>query len=84
MSTSFQEYIKPKTVCFGIKLTLSNGTTLNFSVGSKKRMFHNGYENSDMSAPERTSFYQIFFFLLVTPDKSQFPVTMMQLKDYHL
>ena len=80
----FKEYIKPKRVCFGIKLTLSNGTTLNFSVGSKKRMFHNVDENSDMSAPERTSFYQIFFFLLVTPDKSQFPVTMMQLKDYHL
>ena len=28
-------------------------------------MFHNGDEDSDTSAPERTRFYQIFFFLLL-------------------
>ena len=79
MSTSFQAvyknkknktwYIKNK--CFGIKLyklASSNGTTLNFSVNSRERMFHNGDENSDMSAPERTPFYQKFFLLLVAPD----------------
>ena len=76
---------KQKRVCFGIKLyklTSSNSTTLNISVNSRKRIFHNGDEINDMSAPERTPFYQIFFFLLVTPDI--FQVTMMQLKDYHL
>ena len=60
----FKQYIKTK--CLGIKLyklTSSNGTTLNFLVNSRKRMFHNGYENSDMSALERTPFYQIFFHL---------------------
>ena len=51
------------------KFTSSNCTTLNFSVNSRKRMFHNGDENSDMLARERTPFYQPFFFLLlVTPD----------------
>ena len=62
----FKQYIKTEIVCFGIKLyelTSSNGTTLNFSVDSRKRIFHNGDENSDMSASERTSFYQIFFSL---------------------
>ena len=60
----FKQYIKTKRVCFGIKLyklTSSNGTTLNFSVNSRKRMFPNGDENSDMSAPEGTPFYQLFF-----------------------
>ena len=62
----FKQYIKTKRVCFGIKFyrfTSSNGTTLNFSVKCRKRMFHNGDENSDTSAPERTPFYQIFFSL---------------------
>ena len=62
----FKQYIKTEIVCFGIKLyklTSSNGTTLNFSVNSRKRIFHNRDENSDMLAPERTSFYQIFFSL---------------------
>ena len=62
----FKQYIKTKRVCFGIKLyklTSSNDTTLNFSVNSRKRMFHNGDENSDMSAPERTSFTKYFFSL---------------------
>ena len=32
-------------------------------------MFHNWNENSDLPAPERTPFYQLFFFLLLeTPD----------------
>ena len=56
----FKQYIKTKRVCFGMKLyrlTSSNGITLNFSVSRRKRMFHNGNENSDMSAPERTLFY---------------------------
>ena len=63
----FKQYIKTKRVCFGIKLyklTSSNGTTLNFSVNSRKRMFHNGDENSDMSAPERTLFTNYFFSLI--------------------
>ena len=48
--------------------TSSNRTTSDFSV-NRKRMFHNGDKNSDMSAPERTPFYQLFFFvLLVTSD----------------
>ena len=66
MSTAFQAY-KNKIVCFGIKLyklTSSNSITLNFSVNSRKKMFHNGNENSDISAserraPERTAFYQL-------------------------
>ena len=61
----FKQHIKTKRVCFGIKLyklTSSNDTTLNFSVNSRKRMFHNGDEDSDVPAPERTPFYQIFFF----------------------
>ena len=67
----FKQCIQTKRVCFGIKLyklTSSNGTTLKFSVNSRKRMFHNGDEISDMSAPVRMPFYQIFFLLLVTPD----------------
>ena len=61
----FKQYIKTKRVCFEIKLyklTSSNDRTLNFSVKIKKRIFHNGDGNSDMSAPERTPFYQLFFF----------------------
>ena len=61
----FKQYIKTKRVCFEIKLymlTSSYGTTLDFSINSRKRMFHNGDENNDMSAPERTPFYQLFFF----------------------
>ena len=53
----FKQYIKTKRVCFGIKLyklTLSNGIILVFSLNSRKRMFHNGNGNSDVSAPERT------------------------------
>ena len=61
-----KKYMKTKRVCFEIKpdkLTSSNGTTLSSPVNSRKRMFHNGDENSDMSAPERTPFYQLFFYL---------------------
>ena len=61
----FKQYIKTKRVCFEIKLyklTSSNDRTLNFSVKIKKRIFHNGNGNSDMSAPERTPFYQLVFF----------------------
>ena len=57
MSTSFQVVYTNKRVCFGIKLykfTSPNGTTLNFSVNSRKRMFNNGNENSDMWAPYMT------------------------------
>ena len=57
MSTSFQVVYTNKKVCFGIKrykLTSPNGTTLIFSVNSRKRMFNNGDENSDMSAPYMT------------------------------
>ena len=85
----FKQYIKAKSVCFEIKLyllTSSNGTKLNFSVNSRKRMFHNGDEYSDRSAPEKTPFYQLFFFLvLVTPNIPTVLVSnMIQLKDYHL
>ena len=51
-----------KRVCFGIKLyklTSSDGITLNYSVTSRKRVFHNGNENSDMSTPEKNSFIPI-------------------------
>ena len=67
----FRQYIKTKRVFFRIKLyqlSSSNGTTLNFSVNSRKRMFLNGDENSDKLAPERMPFYQIFFSLTGTPD----------------
>ena len=63
----FKQCIKTKRVCFGIKLyklKSSNGTTLNASVNSRKRMFHNEDENSDMSTPEKMPFYQIYFFSL--------------------
>ena len=63
----FKQYIK-KRVCFEIKfykLTSSNGTTLFFSVNSRKSMFHNGNENSDMSPPERNPFHQLFLFKLL-------------------
>ena len=62
----FKQYIKTKRVCFGIKLyklTSSNSTRLTSSVNSRKRIFHNKDENSDMSAPERTPFCQIIFSL---------------------
>ena len=65
MSTSFRQYIKTKRACFEIKLyelTSSNSTTINFSVNIRKRMFHIGDENSDMSTPEKNFFYQLFFF----------------------
>ena len=58
----FIQYIKIKRVCFGIKLnnlTSSSCITLFFSVNSRKRMFPNGNENSDISARERTSFHQL-------------------------
>ena len=66
----FEQYIKTKRLCFGTKLnklTSSNGTTINFLVYSRKRMFHNGDENSEhqkpeMSELERTPFYETFFF----------------------
>ena len=60
----FKQYIKTKRECFGIKLdklTSSNGTTLNVSVNSRKRIFHNGNENGDISARETTPFDQLFF-----------------------
>ena len=60
----FKQYMKTKRVCFGIELykrISSNAIALNFSVNSRRMMFHNGDENSDMSAPERTSFYRLFF-----------------------
>ena len=62
----FKQYMKTKRVCFGIELykrISSNAITLHFSVNSRKMMFHNGDENSDMSGPERMLFYQIFFCL---------------------
>ena len=62
MSTAFQAVGKAKRVCFGIrpyKLISSNGITINFSINSRKRVFHNGNEKSDMSAPEKTPFYQL-------------------------
>ena len=58
----FKQYMKTKRACFGIKtykLTLSMSLTLNFSVNNRKRMFPNGNEYSDISAPERTPFYQL-------------------------
>ena len=60
----FKQYMKTKRVCFGIELykrISSNAIALHFSVNSRRMMFHNGDENSDMSAPERTSFYRLFF-----------------------
>ena len=51
-------YIKTKRD----KLTSSNGTTLIFSFNSRKSMFHNGNENSDVSPPERNPFHQLFLF----------------------
>ena len=61
----FKHYIKTKRVFWNklYKLTSPNGTILNFSFNSRKRTFHNGDENSDMSAPERMPFCQIFFSL---------------------
>ena len=78
------QYIESKRVCFGIKLyklISSNGTTLSFSVNRRKRMFH---IMGMKIAPEQRPLYQIFFFLLVTPDISPVLVTMIQSKDYHL
>ena len=62
MST-FQAAYKNKKSMFS-----SNSTTLNFSVNSRKRMFHHWDENSDMSTPKRGPFYELFSLLLVTPD----------------
>ena len=62
MSSVFQTVYKTKRVCFEIKLyklTWSNGITLIFLVNSRKGILHNGNENSDMSASERTAFYQL-------------------------
>ena len=63
MSNAFQPTYKTKeSICFEIKpykLTSSNGITLIFLVNSRKEMFHNGNENSNMSAPEKTPFYQL-------------------------
>ena len=64
----FKQYIKEKRVCFEkrpYKLTSSNGTTLNFSVNSRKRMFQNGNENSDMSAHQKEPFSPNISFLLL-------------------
>ena len=61
MSTAFQAVYKTKEYIFFeiklYKLTSSNGITLIFLVNSRKWMFHNGNENSDVSAPEKTPFY---------------------------
>ena len=62
MST-FQAAYKNKKSMFS-----SNSTTLNFSVNSRKRMFHHWGENSVMSTPKRGPFYELFSLLLVTPD----------------
>ena len=65
----FEQHIKTKRLCFGIKLsklTSSNGTTINFLVYSRKRMFHNGDENSEHQ--KERLFTKYFFLLLVTPD----------------
>ena len=65
----FEQHIKTKRLCLGIKLsklTSSNGTTINFLVYSRKRMFHNGDENSEHQ--KERLFTKYFFLLLVTPD----------------
>ena len=67
----FKQYIKTKRVCFEIKLyklTSSNGTTLIFSVNSRKRMFHNGGENRDVTSRRNPFSPTISFLLLITPD----------------
>ena len=66
----FKQFVKTKRVCFEIKLymlTSSNGTTLNVSVNSRKRMFHNGDENN-VSTRKNPFLPTLFFLLLVTPD----------------
>ena len=63
----FNYYIKTKRVCFEkkpYKLTSSNSTTLNFSVNSRKRMFQNGDENSDMSAHQKEPLFTKYFLSL--------------------
>ena len=61
MSTAFQAVYKTKEYIFFeiklYKLTSSNDITLIFLVNSRKWMFHNGNENNDVSAPEKTPFY---------------------------
>ena len=60
----FKQYIKTKRVCFEIKLynlTSSNGTTLIFSVNSRKRMFQMGVRIG-MSPAEGAPFHQLFLF----------------------
>lgn len=50
-----KRYIKSKRLCFGIKLnkpTSRNSIRLIFLVKIRKKMFYNGNENSDMSAPK--------------------------------
>ena len=63
MSAAFQAVYKTKEhICFEIKLyklTSSNGITLTFLVNSRKEMFHNDSENSNMSVRERPPFYQL-------------------------
>ena len=62
MSTAFQAVYKNKKSTFWIKLyklTSSNVIKLFFLVNSRKEIFHNGNKNSDMSIPQRTSFYQL-------------------------
>ena len=63
MSTAYQAVYNTKEyICFEIKLyklSSSNCITLIFSGNNRKGIFHNGNENSDMSAPERTPFYQL-------------------------
>ena len=60
MSTAFQAIYKTKEYVFFeiklYKLTSSNGITLIFLVNSRKWMFHNGNENSDVSAPTKPLF----------------------------
>ena len=60
----FKQYIKTKRACFEIKLyklTSSNGTTLIFSVNSRKRMFQMGVRIG-MSPAEGAPFHQLFLF----------------------
>ena len=63
----FKQYIKTKRVCFGIKLymlTSSNGTTLNFSVKSRKRMFHNGQIRIVICQHQTVPLFTKFFIFL--------------------
>ena len=59
----FKQYITTKREGFRINfINLHHHMlyiTLNFSVNSRKRMFHNGNESSNMAAPESTPFYYL-------------------------